>query len=221
LFEQVTISTTTVLSRDEGGAHAATLPVVAVGAVVAAALVALLMSLFRGEETTDTAFDTAVATVGGSRLVELPDEGIDPAVGLLAPTLRGDGLSGAKLRVPTTGKPTVVLFLAHWCPHCRAEVPVVRDWVEAGRRPTGAELVGVATAMDPTRPNYPTSGWLDDEGWTVPVIADADNHAAFAYGLSAFPFWVAVGADGRVVERLAGELTAQQIDALFAKAAAS
>ena len=177
------------------------------------------MSLFRGEETIDTAFDTAVSTVGGSRLAELPDEGIDPAVGLLAPTLRGEDLDGEKVRIPTTGKPTVVLFLAHWCPHCRAEVPVVQQWIDAGRRPEGVELVGVATAMDPGRPNYPSSDWLADEAWTSPVLADGDNHAASAYGLSAFPFWVAVGADGRVVERVTGELTEPQIDALFTRAA--
>ena len=213
-------STTTLLSRDEACSRTAILPIVAVGAVIAAALVALLVSLFRGEEAIDTAFDTAVSTVGGSRLAELPDEGVDPAVGLLAPTLRGEDLGGAKLRAPTTGKPTVVLFVAHWCPHCRAEVPVVQRWVDAGHRPEGVELVGVATAMDPGRPNYPSSDWLDDEGWTSPILADGDNHAASAYGLSAFPFWVAVGADGRVVERVTGELTEQQIDALFARAAA-
>lgn len=191
---------------------------IALGAVIVAALAALLMSLVRGEEVIDTDFDTAVATVRGASLVELPDDRADPAVGLPAPTLRGDDLDGDQVAAPTRGRPTVVLFVAHWCPHCQAEVPVVQRWIDEGRRPTGVDLVTVATAMDPTRPNYPTSEWLDDQAWTSPTMADGDNHAAAAYGLAAFPFWVVVGPDGRVVERRTGELTVEEVDALFATA---
>lgn len=214
-----TTTPATLVTRDETRTRPLSLPMLALGAVVLAALVALGVSLLRGEEVVDTDFDTAVATVTGSPLVELPDDRADPAVGQLAPVLRGDDPSGEAVRAPTSGKPTVVLFVAHWCPHCRAEVPVVQRWVEDGRRPEGVDLVSVATAMDPSRPNYPTSEWLDDEGWTSPVLADGDNQAAAAYGLSAFPFWAAVDGDGRIVERRTGELTPDQIDALFAAAA--
>ena len=217
----MSLTTPTLLSRDDGRTRAATLPVIAIGAVIAAALLALLMSLFRGEEAVDTEFDSAFATVDGTRLAELPDGAADPAIGRLAPTLVGEDLDGNDVSLPSSGKPTVVLFVAHWCPHCQAEVPVVQGWLDAGRKPTGVDLRAVATAMDQTRPNYPSSEWLEDEGWTSPILADGDNHAASAYGLSAFPFWVAVGADGKVVERATGELTPDQIDALFAKAAAT
>ena len=217
----MSLTTPTLLSRDDGRTRAATLPVIAVGAVIAAALLALLMSLFGGEEAVDTEFDSALATVDGTRLAELPDDVTDPAIGRLAPTLVGEDLDGDDVSLPSSGKPTVVLFVAHWCPHCQAEVPVVQRWLDAGRKPTGVDLRAVATAMDQTRPNYPSSEWLEDEGWTSPILADGDNHAASAYGLSAFPFWVAVGADGKVIERASGELTPDQIDALFAKAAAT
>jgi len=113
-----------------------------------------------------------------------------------------------------------VLFLAHWCPHCQREVPLVQDYVDAGRVPEGAGLVAVATAMDPARTNYPASSWLEREGWTSPVLADGNDEAANAYGLPAFPYWVAVDADGRIVERRTGELTPRQIDQLFAAAKA-
>lgn len=205
---------------DEGRARAAVLPVLAIAAVVVAAMVALLLSVFRTEDTADTNFDNAVVTVGDTSLAELPDDAPDPAVGQAAPTLRGEDLDGEKVTAPTTGKATVVLFLAHWCPHCQAEVPVLQDWIDAGNQPDDVDLVGVATAMNEARPNYPSSDWLEREGWTSPVIADADAQAMAAYGLSAFPFWVAVGADGQVVKRVTGELTADQITALFNEAAA-
>lgn len=218
----MSLSNPTLLTSDDGHTRAATLPVIAIGAVIVAALLALLVSLLRGEEVVDTEFDSALATVEGTRLTELPEDvAIDPAVGRLAPTLLGEDLEGNDVALPTAGRPTVVLFVAHWCPHCQAEVPVVQQWLEAGHKPEGVDLRAVATAMDQTRPNYPTSEWLDDEGWTSPVIADGDNHAASAYGLSAFPFWVALDANGKVVQRVTGELTPAQIDALFASAAAA
>lgn len=211
-------TTSTLVTQEGRRTRATSLPMVALGAVVAAVFVALLVSLVRGEEVVDTDFDLAVATVRGASLVELPDDRADPAVGLPAPALRGDDLDGDPVAAPTRGRPTVVLFVAHWCRHCQAEVPIVQRWLDEERRPAGVDLVTVATAMDPTRPNYPTSRWLADSRWRLPTLADGDNHAAAAYGLAAFPFWVVVGADGKVVERRTGELTAEEIDALFATA---
>lgn len=216
----MTVSTQHAPSTPAGRTGTAILPVLAMGAVVVAALAALLISVIRTEDTSDTSFDTAVTTIGGTPLVELPDDAADPAVGQVAPTLRGETPDGEKVTVPTTGKATVLLFVAHWCGHCQAEVPVVQDWIDAGLKPDNVDLVGVATAMNESRPNYPSSEWLQRERWSLPVIADADNHAAAAYGLSAFPFWVAVGADGQVVKRVTGELTTDQIAALFTAAAA-
>ena len=200
--------------------RAATLPVLVLAAVVVAALAALVVTLLNDDESAATNFDADLAAVEGNALVALPGSGTDPAVGQQAPVVTGHGLTGRQVTAPVAGKPTVVLFLAHWCPHCQREVPVVQDYVDAGRVPRGAALVGVATAIDPARPNYPPSSWLERKGWTSPVLADGNGEAANAYGLPAFPYWVAVDADGRVVERLTGELTPRQIDALFAAAKA-
>jgi thiol-disulfide isomerase/thioredoxin len=200
--------------------RAATLPVLVLAAVVVAALAALVVTLINDDESAATNFDADVAAVDGSALAVLPADGDDPALRQQAPVVEGHDLTGKEVAAPVDGEPTVVLFLAHWCPHCQREVPVVQDYVDAGHVPEGANLVAVATAMDPARPNYPPSSWLEREGWTPPVLADGDGSAAGAYGLSAFPYWVAVDADGRIVERVTGELSPRQIDRLFAAAGA-
>jgi hypothetical protein len=110
----------------------------------------------------------------------------------------------------------VLLFLAHWCPHCQREVPLVQGWVDGGGLPADVELVSVSTAIDPNAPNYPPDDWLQREGWTAPVITDSTGSVADAYGLSAFPFWVFVNADGTVAGRLTGELTTDQLDQIVA-----
>jgi thiol-disulfide isomerase/thioredoxin len=192
---------------------------VVLAAVVVAAFAALVVTLVSGHEPETTSFDTADATVGGNPLAA-PGTGVDPAVGQKAPVIEGRGLSGRQVTAPVAGKPTLMLFVAHWCPHCRREVPKVQGYVDDGQVPEGSELVAVSTAIDPARPNYPASEWLNRAGWSSPVLADADNTAAEAYGLPAFPYWVAVDAEGLVVQRATGELTDAQIDGMLATAAA-
>ncbi len=140
----------------------------------------------------------------------------DPAVGRPIPEVQGSGFDGTPVSIKADGRPKVIVFLAHWCPHCQREVPVVQAWLDAKGMPAAVDLISVATAIDPNRPNYPPDAWLAREHWGVPVIVDADGQVATQYGLTAFPFWVTVGADGTVAQRLTGELTPDQLDALVA-----
>jgi thiol-disulfide isomerase/thioredoxin len=145
----------------------------------------------------------------------------DPAVGRPIPEVDGASFDGAPVTIKSDGKPKLIVFLAHWCPHCQREVPVVQAWIDAKGMPAGVVLISVVTAIDPNRPNYPPDAWLTRERWQVPVIVDADNQIANVYGLTAFPYWVAVGADGTVAQRLTGELTPEQLDALVALVSSS
>jgi thiol-disulfide isomerase/thioredoxin len=194
--------------------RAVSLPVVAIAAVAVAAIVALTASLVSGDEATENAFDRSTATVDGDELGRFTTTDDDASVGQLAPVIEGRDRDGDELTAPEAGRATIMLFVAHWCPHCQAEAPVVQQWVDDGGLPDDVELVTVTTSIDESRPNYPPSDWLTDEGWTSPTIADADGHAAEAYGLSAFPYWVVVDADGRIVLRTTGELAPDQIDQL-------
>ena len=126
----------------------------------------------------------------------------DPAEGAPAPTITGETVS-----VSPGSTPTIVLFLAHWCSHCQAEVPRLTDWVEANGMPEGIDVIAVATSSTPTQGNYPPSVWLERENFPFPVIYDdEEGTAALAYGLSAFPFWVVLDSGGTVVDRFSGEL---------------
>ena len=92
----------------------------------------------------------------------------------------------------------------------------MQEWLDGGGAPDGVELISVATAIDPGLPNYPPEEWLAREGWTVPVIVDKTGTVATAYGLSAFPFWVFVHADGTVLGRVTGELTIADLQTIIA-----
>ena len=151
--------------------------------------------------------------VSGEALAPWEQGGDDPAVGATAPVLEGQDFAGTPVEVgAATGEPTMVVFLAHWCPHCQDEVPVLVGMRDGGTFPEGVAVVGVSTAVDPTRGNYPPSTWLDAEGWTWPVLADDEQISALsAYGGTSFPFVVLLDGEGTVLARTAGEMTEDQV----------
>jgi cytochrome c biogenesis protein CcmG, thiol:disulfide interchange protein DsbE len=195
--------------------------VLGIGAfVIAAAALAAVALTPSASPTASTGAPPSASPVapsspaGGAALPAYAPGPDDPAVGRPIPEVDGASFDGAPVTIKADGKPKLIVFLAHWCPHCQREVPVVKAWIDANGMPAGVELISVVTAIDPNRPNYPPEDWLARERWQAPVIVDADNQIATLYGLTAFPYWVAAGADGTVAQRLTGELTPEQLDAL-------
>ena len=140
----------------------------------------------------------------------------DPAVGMTAPTLTGKSFTGNVVTTESTGTPTLTIFLAHWCPHCQREVPLLVEWEKSGKMPAGIDIVAIATGTDSANPNYPPSEWLARENFpaTWPVMADsADKVGGNAFGLAGYPYFVLVGGDGKVLWRASGEVPMDELTA--------
>ncbi|MBS1836565.1 MAG: redoxin family protein [Actinobacteria bacterium] len=172
----------------------------------------------------DAKQETAKVEVKGASLVQMPSPAgdspftsasTDPAIGRQAPTLVGESFDRSKVTIdPTDGIPKVIMFVAHWCPHCQREVPLIQKWIAAGNLPKGVEIVTVSTAVADDRPNYPPSAWIAKEGWQPKVMADdGDGTAAQAYGLPGFPYFVMTNGKGEVVARGSGEVPIDQFAA--------
>jgi thiol-disulfide isomerase/thioredoxin len=153
-----------------------------------------------------------VVVIGEDLPAVLPGE--DTAIGMRAPDIQGFGFDGTPVAIDNGDRiPKAIVFLAHWCPHCQAEVPRVQEWLDGGGGVDGVEIVSVATAVSPGQSNYPPSEWLDREGWTAPVLRDDEEGTSHqAYGFGGFPFWVFVDVDGRVVRRSEGELDIEVLE---------
>jgi cytochrome c biogenesis protein CcmG, thiol:disulfide interchange protein DsbE len=161
---------------------------------------------------------TRPVQVSGAPLPKFTDNSDDPAMGQTAPALRGASFDGTPVAI-THGRPKLVLFVAHWCPHCQREVPLIVKHLSSHPLPEGVDLVTVATSTAANRPNYPPSAWLERVGWKAPTLADSsDGTAADAFGLSSFPYFVALDSAGKVVARTSGEMPIDQFDLLVERA---
>ena len=180
------------------------IPVVGIAFGVIAVLLVAAITL---SGNTGPTSDLGEPTVTGEILPPFQATAGDPAIGLQAPVISGDAMSGDTISIGEPGSPTAVAFLAHWCSHCQAEVPRVQAWLDAGGGVEGVEIKSVATSTNSARGNFPPSAWLEREGWTPEVMLDdADNSAHLTYGGGGFPYWVFLNADGTVAARSAGQL---------------
>jgi thiol-disulfide isomerase/thioredoxin len=172
-----------------------------------------------GDEAPDTPTTTAPIDPDVEMLPEYQAGEADAAIGMTIPRLSGKSLSGEDMVIEADGTAKVIVFVAHWCPACQAEVPRIVEHLESNPMPEDVELVAVSTSVQTDAPNYPPSRWLEREGWNVPTLADSElNLAAAYYGLTSFPYFVVADADGTVVGRVAGQISTGQFDQLVAMA---
>ncbi len=161
-------------------------------------------------------------SVTGTALPRYVDSSNDPAVGKTIPTVKGENFAGDPTEItPTSGKAQMIVFLAHWCPHCNREAPRLAAYLKDhnGAPPANVGLTIVPTGSNAQAPNWPPSQWVVQMGLSSlnTLVDDKQQTAAAAFGLSAYPFIVMVGADGKVVERRSGE----QEDGFFDQAFSS
>ncbi len=170
----------------------------------------------QAELTTSTTTSTTSTTVlqvdpgveiaiAGNPLPQFEPEN-ERAISLIAPEVRGASFDGTPVGIVHNGNTyKMVVFLAHWCPHCQTEVPEVRDWLASYDLGDAIEIISVSTGERQDRPNWPPSEWLQREEWPVPVIEDTlESDVAVAYGLQAYPYWVFLDKDGSVLLRANG-----------------
>ncbi|MEX2292414.1 MAG: TlpA disulfide reductase family protein [Acidimicrobiales bacterium] len=196
--------------------------VLLIAGAVAAVVVIIGVAIAFGPGSDDGAGDVASGAgfgpvvVEGAALPSFSSTSDDAAAGMLAPRIEGVDADGEPITVGggTDTQPTMVVFLAHWCPHCQRELPVIVELMASGDL-DGLRVIAVLTGTSADRPNFPPQPWLVREGWTGEVLLDDEKTtAATDFGLSGYPYLVFLDAEGKVVARSSGELPASDINAL-------
>jgi cytochrome c biogenesis protein CcmG/thiol:disulfide interchange protein DsbE len=201
----------TTKNQPQSSGKSGSIPIVGIVFAVVAVL-AVVAVVFAGN--TEVGSEYGEPQVQGQLPLMPPDAAVDTsATGELAPIVIGADFDGNEVRIENDGRSKAIVNLAHWCPHCQNEVPEVQAWLDSGGGVEGVDLYSVATSMNSSRDNFPSSEWLEREGWTVPlVVDDQENSVYIAYGAGGFPFWVFLNSDGTVAARAAGRLGIEQLE---------
>lgn len=124
-----------------------------------------------------------------------------------APGFNVKDLTGAEHAIqPGDGKVYVLNFWATWCPPCRAEFPEMDQFAKAHKDRVAFYALNVQESGDKVQ------GFLQDNGYTLPVLLDRDGRAARLYSVRAIPTTVILDEKGHVLLRQEGMATARQLE---------
>ena len=166
--------------------------VLAVGVVIAAALVGVL---FLG-------------------LGKNPAEIRSPLIGKPAPTfaLREVGTNRTIDISDFKGKPLVINFWATWCGPCWEEHPILV--ANARMLQPNVQFLGVVFQDQEEK----ILGFLQQRGTSYPTLVDDRGKTAIAYGVGGVPETYFLDASGRIVAKHSGPMSADIIQANLQKA---
>jgi len=186
--------------------------------VAAAAPVMLAVSLPGTRAAGARCFSACVAVPSRATQLWRADEpfaGRPPApgsaLGDLASDMLGTDAQGAPVRLSSfRGRVVIVNFWATWCPPCRTEIPRLNA-LRSRYAADGLEVIGVS---------------IDEDGWSAVTpfaaaqeidypLALANENVTSAYGgVTALPTTFVIDRDGRIVQKIVGQLIDEKGDAL-------
>ena len=140
---------------------------------------------------------------------QLPEE-VMPAGGDGLPPLTlpclGPGPDVALDRI--AGRPTLVNLWATWCGPCREEMPLLQE--AHARHGKQVRFLGVDVQDDAQAARW----FLDERDIDYPHAVDAGGELLRLLGVRGLPVTLALDADGRVIDRVVGQLTSDELQRL-------
>lgn len=108
------------------------------------------------------------------------------------------------------GKTIFLNFWATWCPPCRAEMPDIQKLYEESPK-DGEDAVIILGVAGPDMGNEKTkegiAQFLEENGYTYPVLMDTEGTLFGDYGISAFPTTFMIDREGNIFGYASGQLT--------------
>lgn len=108
------------------------------------------------------------------------------------------------------GKTVFLNFWATWCPPCRAEMPDIQKLYEEYQKEVDPEVIILGVAG----PNYgqeksedEVKKFLEDNGYTYPVLMDEGGELFEKYGIYSFPTTFMITKEGKVFGYVSGQLS--------------
>ena len=120
------------------------------------------------------------------------------------------------------GKTVFLNFWATWCGPCKSEMPDIQALYESyGKNEGDVIILGVAGPRTEQNP-YTNEGtqadveqFLEENGYTFPVVMDLTGEIQAAYAISAFPTTFMIDSNGNVYGYVPGALTSDIMESII------
>ncbi len=161
------------------------------------------------QATQETQLALAPQTENSNEQVEQTDEADPDAV--MAPDFVVYDIDGNTVSLSDfEGKPVVINYWASWCPPCIAEFP---DF-ELAYQEYGEDVVFLmVNSTDGSRETVETATeFIDENGYTMPIVFDSDLNFALTYQFRALPTTTFINGNGEIFSIYSGLIGKDIID---------
>lgn len=113
-------------------------------------------------------------------------------------------------KIFNNGKPTLLIFAAEWCPHCRSELPDVQKFYEENK-----DNINVAVVFTRRKTNLSsTKKYVEESKFTFPVYFDADDSLMTGFKVKTVPYNIKIE-NSKIQEILGGTMQYNAIKSAF------
>lgn len=113
-------------------------------------------------------------------------------------------------KIFNNGKPTLLIFAAEWCPHCRSELPDIQKFYEENK-----ENVNVAVVFTRRKTNLSsTKKYVEESKFTFPAYFDADDSLMTGFKVKTVPYNIKIE-NSKIQEILGGTMQYDAIKSAF------
>ena len=120
------------------------------------------------------------------------------------------GVKTKSRKIFNNGKPTLLIFAAEWCPHCRSELPDIQKFYEENK-----ENVNVAVVFTRRKTNLSeTKKYAEESKFTFPVYYDADDSIMKGFKVNSIPYNIKIE-NSKIQEILGGTMQYDAIKSAF------
>ena len=120
------------------------------------------------------------------------------------------------------GKTVFLNFWATWCGPCKKEMPDIQQlYLDHGENTGDVIILGVAAPKSEDNPfnqELDADGiadFLEEGGYTYPVLMDTTGDVLMTYGISAFPTTFMIDSEGNLFGYLPGGMTREIMDSII------
>ena len=116
------------------------------------------------------------------------------------------------------GKTIFLNFFATWCPPCKAEMPDIQKLYETYETEGDDALIVLGVAAPNMGQETDEAGikkFLEDNGYTYPVLMDTTGELFASYGIYSYPTTFMIDRDGNIFGYVSGMLTADMMHSII------